>query len=83
LRRAPLPKTIAVRTIAITEGTLEARMTKTKPWAAVVESRRKTSGLSMIQARAYAETKNAMSGCRFTTLDRPDIMPKISFQRVL
>jgi hypothetical protein len=40
---------MAVRTIATTEGTLEARMTKTKPWVAVTESVRKTSGLSMAQ----------------------------------
>src|SRR5215204_225595 len=47
--RAPLPKTMAVRTIAITEGTLEARMTKTKPWVSERESVMETSGLSMAQ----------------------------------
>jgi hypothetical protein len=49
LRRAPLPKTMAVRTIASIEGTFEASMTKNKPWVSVTESRKRTSGLSRSQ----------------------------------
>jgi hypothetical protein len=47
--RDPLPKTIAVRTIATAEGTLTERMLRTKPWVWVTESVRKTMGLSMAQ----------------------------------
>jgi len=52
LRSAPLPKTMAVSTIATTEGTLAERICRTKTWVSVRESVRKTSGLSMIQASA-------------------------------
>jgi hypothetical protein len=43
---------MAVRTIAITEGTFEARITRIKPWVSVTESVRKTSGLSIAQVSA-------------------------------
>jgi hypothetical protein len=50
--RAPLPKTMAVRTTATAEGTFEARMTNAKFWVSLTESPRRTSGLSMAQASA-------------------------------